>query len=244
MIEYLITAAGGNATIIQELAKMPGDPTARGRELMARWPMAEQAGFLLRHQRYFAMAGGEFCGNAVRAAAILLNNFRSGVVEFRVSGFSGIVSTQVKRRTNKRFFVTATFPNLPIKIRKTIQNNRTVSIVDLGGIVHVVIAAAVPNNIATIQTRIINDLGLADRSAVGTIWLERIKEKVSITPIVWVRDTGTLFSETACGSGAIAAAIVAGARQIIQPTGQTITVDIGAGVVRLSSVIEVVDVLK
>lgn len=45
-----------------------------------------------------------------------------------------------------------------------------------------------------------------------------------ITPYVFVKGTDSLFEETACGSGSIACALVTGFRNIIQPTGEVITV--------------------
>ena len=72
----IITAAGGNATAIDTLAAplTRAAYAARGQALVAAYAAqgVEQAGFLIRtaNAAHFEMAGGEFCGNAARAAAL------------------------------------------------------------------------------------------------------------------------------------------------------------------------------
>lgn len=45
-----------------------------------------------------------------------------------------------------------------------------------------------------------------------------------LTPFVYVQGTNSLIAETACGSGSIAISILTGTKNIIQPTGEIITV--------------------
>ena len=91
----IITAAGGNATAIDILAAplTRAAYAARGQALVATYAAqgVEQAGFLIRtaNAAHFEMAGGEFCGNAARAAALLLAP-QGGAVSFSMSGFAGI----------------------------------------------------------------------------------------------------------------------------------------------------------
>ncbi len=55
------------------------------------------------------MAGGEFCGNATRAATVLLSQVRDeNNVSFSVSGFNDVVGA-VERRSNTTFFVRLRF---------------------------------------------------------------------------------------------------------------------------------------
>jgi len=56
--------------------------------------------------------------------------------------------------------------------------------------------------------------------AFGVIY--SIKNKIE--PYVYVKETNTLFRETACGSGSIAFSILTGYKDIIQPTGEIINV--------------------
>lgn len=48
-----------------------------------------------------------------------------------------------------------------------------------------------------------------------------------LTPYVYVKDMDSLFKETACGSASIAVSLVTGENDIIQPTGEIISVEKG-----------------
>ena len=73
--------------------------------------------------------------------------------------------------------------------------------------------------------------GLLDEDAAGCIWLRREPSGPSITPFVRVRETGTTYAETACGSGTLAASVVcravygdAGELVLMQPGGEALRV--------------------
>lgn len=78
--KYIITAAGGNGTAISIIQK----PLTReeyislGKQLGNDYDScgAEQAGFLILSSNHFEMAGGEFCGNASRSAAVLFSELK------------------------------------------------------------------------------------------------------------------------------------------------------------------------
>lgn len=65
---------------------------------------------------------------------------------------------------------------------------------------------------------------------IGIILLEKNNEKLKIFPIIWVKTIDTLFYETACGSGSLAAAIYKNytenisSFEILQPSGYSINV--------------------
>ena len=68
-----------------------------------------------------------------------------------------------------------------------------------------------------------------DAKAIGVILLENVQNELKIYPIVWVKDVNTMYYETACGSGSLAAAIyknTAEEIEIIQPSGYSIKVKI------------------
>lgn len=98
--QTLITAAGGNGTAIEILdqALTRQEYESRGKALEGDFAAdgVEQAGFLIPSKRHFEMAGGEFCGNATRSAAVALYD-RCGESDpsFTVSGFTGTVSASV-----------------------------------------------------------------------------------------------------------------------------------------------------
>lgn len=78
----VITAANGNGTAIEVITSplTRTEYVSRGRILGENTERlgAEQAGFLVlsQSQSHFEMAGGEFCGNASRAAAVLFSKLR------------------------------------------------------------------------------------------------------------------------------------------------------------------------
>lgn len=245
----LITAAGGNGTAIQTLNELltRDEYATRGKVLgeeMARYG-AEQVGFLIPNYSHFEMAGGEFCGNASRAAALLLSETEGQPkVTFTVSGFEGTVNATVAKQSDELYDVRCEFPNMPTEVQQvTLDSGQQASIVDLGGIVHIIIDGEFPNEPNAYQTahrEITERFNLGEREAVGVIWFEKDQESVTIHPVVWVKAVGTFFYEESCGSGTIATSRVTGVTNIIQPTGRAIKAEITPGNVALESGMEVV----
>jgi diaminopimelate epimerase len=245
----LVTAAGGNGTAIQTL-EQPLDRSQyaqRGRVLgeeMERYG-AEQAGFLIASTSRFEMAGGEFCGNASRAAAVLFSNIaHRSKVSFTVSGFEGVVSAVVQKHSDVLYDVRCEFPGMPTEVQHVVlANGQKADIVDLGGIVHVVIEGEFPEAPEAYEEAhrsITQQFNLGDREAVGVVWFQRDQNGVQIHPVVWVKAVDTFFYEESCGSGTIAVAKVTGESQITQPTGKGIRAEITEGLVVLASEMEVV----
>jgi len=56
-----------------------------------------------------------------------------------------------------------------------------------------------------------------------------------IEPYVYVKQTNSLFKETACGSASIATNIILGINKIIQPTGESIYVENKQNKIRVSA---------
>lgn len=245
----LVTAAGGNGTAIQ-IIDQPLDRSqyaTLGKTLGEEMEQygAEQAGFLVTSTSHFEMAGGEFCGNASRAAALLFSTIEdAGRVTFTVSGFDGKVNATVAKQTDALYDVRCEFPGMPTKVEHVeLDNGTPANIVDLGGIVHVVIEDTFPSDPKDYQRahrEITQKFNLGEREAVGVIWFERIGDGVKIHPVVWVKAVDTFFYEESCGSGTIATAKVTGRIQITQPTNKTIRAVITDGLVALESEMEVV----
>ena len=246
----LITAAGGNGTAIEILdnAISRDEYIVRGKALGDDMEKdgAEQAGFLISSQMHFEMAGGEFCGNASRAAAALFSEAEGrSEVAFTVSGFEGTVNSTVAKKSDTLYNVRCEFPGMPTDVREVaLDDGREASIVDLGGIVHVVIDGGFPSEASAYQDAhraIMNQFNLSGREAVGVVWFDRLNEGgVSIHPVVWVKAVDTFFYETSCGSGTIATSRVTGMTDIIQPTGKAIKAEITPDRVILESEMEVV----
>ncbi len=247
--ETLITAAGGNGTAVRIIEdSLPrSEYETIGSDLGSRFEAlgAEQAGFLVLNDQHFEMAGGEFCGNASRAAAVLFSQaLDADDVSFTVSGFDGIVDAHVKQKDASRFSVRCTFPGMPTDVREvTLDNGTPASIVDLGGIVHVVIEAPFPADPAVYEEEhhtITEAFNLDERDAVGVVWFEQTDDTIQMHPVVWVKAINTFFYETSCGSGTIAVGRVTNIPSIVQPSGQTISAEITEDAVILTSEMEVV----
>jgi diaminopimelate epimerase len=244
---FVITAAGGNPTAIQ-LIDGPRERSwyeQEGQALMERLRRfrPEQVGFLEPNSRHFEMGGGEFCGNAARSAAVVLSIFQTcfSQFEFTMSGYNGPVQADVTVLDVDNFSVSCVFQNMEAVARPVrLHDEVDAQIVDLGGIVHVLIEGALPADYESRHRAITTELGLTERAAVGVNWIVREGDRVTLHPVVWVRAVDTFFYETACGSGSIAAAAATNVSEIVQPTGQSIGVEIGPNGVRLSSRMEVI----
>ncbi|HAZ17111.1 MAG: hypothetical protein A3H59_01335 [Candidatus Jacksonbacteria bacterium RIFCSPLOWO2_02_FULL_43_9] len=245
---YIITAAGGNATaiVVLEQPMTRAEYETRGKQVMSQTETlrVEQAGFLIPSENRFEMAGGEFCGNAARAAAILLVQQSSGTASFTMSGFAGVVEGTVQALGSNKYQVECRFSGMIATVQPVTTRDLSATMVDLGGIVHVVVDGMLPTEYEKMHKTITTDLGLADRDAVGVIWIDRSKSSVRIHPVVWVRSVDSFFYETSCGSGSIATAAVTGLDTVVQPTGEKIQVGFTNNSVTLKSEMEIVHVMQ
>lgn len=243
----LVVAAGGNGTVI-EIIDTPlnrEDYESRGKLLGDEYEIfgAEQAGFLVLADNHLEMTGGEFCANATRSAAVLLyQKYGTDNMSFTVSGFSDTVRASVNQLTDTTYFVEAVFPGMQAKTKQVkLEDGSPASIVDLGGIVHVVIEGTFPQEEAVytvLHRRIIDQFSLGDRNAVGVVWYQKLKDSITMHPVVWVRVADTFHYESSCGSGAIAVGRVTNFPSIIQPSGMTISAEIGEDDIVLRSEME------
>lgn len=223
------TIAGGNETVLQTVESRINDLGEQaGKALLYTYPNAEQAGLVDVDAKRLEMAGGEFCGNASAAAAVLLAN-KSGksTVRYSVSGFGGDVVAEVAVLDRSIYRVRTSFNDMKYKVKKFDHKGRQLGLVDMEGIVHTLIEGAFPSSsYEFIHRKLVDELNLRNREAVGVIWYEQRARKIQINPVVWVRKVDTLYYESACGSGAIAIALCTGGRKIFQPTGEYIAIDV------------------
>ena len=234
----------GNTTIL--IRDTPLVPAARARcaaEIIAPGHLeGEQAGFidLAAHVPRLDMMGGEFCVNATRAFAVEL--LREGRLAPEGEGvFSGVVSVsgmpeqlRVKVRplaVNR--FESAALLDLPVEPPLE-EVGEGIRLVRVPGIAHLVLDAhvhALPGDKTRDTAALFARYGLLAEEAAGCIWLHRDAEGWRITPYVWVRETGTTYAETACGSGTLAASVVcravhgcSGSLSFRQPGGESLAV--------------------
>lgn len=172
------------------------------------------------------MFGGEFCGNATRAAAWAINGGRNGNGMIESSGVSRPLRYEIKDGVvglEMPLFGSANF------IQKTAEGY----IIGFEGITQLVVidprAVEMPRGllIDILQT---NKYKFADQPCVGVSFYNQSREKAAFC--VWVRDVATMFDETACGSGScaigVALAVMAGRSRsvrVVQPSGEGIVVN-------------------
>ncbi|MFO7883666.1 MAG: hypothetical protein R6U68_02500 [Desulfobacteraceae bacterium] len=237
-------AAGGNPTAIcYETDCTQKDYGQLSRLIQKTCPGVEQVGFYKDDSPLprLDMAGGEFCGNAARSFACFLKEMRSDQTRFtfKISGFEPVVTAEVTQCTTTEFFSSAAFKHLTGRLKRQKLDNKTVRIVDLGGIVHVVVNEdAFPfheNSIRKDMETIRKRLNI-DCSALGLLRVREKNDQIFMKPVVWVKDINTCFYETACGSGSIAVGLVKGEDvSVIQPSGNPIDVHFRGSTLVLSS---------
>jgi len=245
-MKYLVSAAGGNTTAIQliENSQTREWYSSNGNELVNKYDSfeVEQSGFLIPKDLHFEMAGGEFCGNASRAAAVVFSLLKKeSIVDFTVSGFDGIVHSTVNKYSDNEYNVESMFNRMNILSKEVkLSNDTQAFLVDLGGIVHIVIEGELPSNYKEVHNEVTSELDLLRKSAVGVVWYTKIENKpVKIHPIIWVNEVNTFYYETSCGSASIAVAAVTGINEIEQVTGELILTEISKEFVSLKSKIKV-----
>lgn len=245
-LRFYKAVPGGNPTILILDPVPAAERAGVARTLMdAGHLQAEQVGYLDLGAApvRLDMMGGEFCGNACRAAAAVMAREGVGLRadgevlrgELSVSGAGRPVEVRVEPGgcvcwaemplppADACFGMTEPAPGM--------------GLVPLPGITHLCLDEAVhpfPADFATAAAGLRARLGL-DAEAVGCIWY-RTAPSCAIKPVVWVRSTASTHYETGCGSGSLALALWLGRRQnfpmsldVRQPSGHDVAVLIEAG---------------
>lgn len=205
---------GGNPTILL-MGSDNIDPMFRPRiaaSLMDPLHLhAEQVGFvtLSSTRPRLEMMGGEFCGNACRCVATLLamETGQDGEWAIDVSG----VDRPIKVWANTHGTATEAWSEVPVHTTPDCITEVNVGIhrVDMDGITHLLLDAErhmLPEDFEEASTWLRKEFELEDLPAVGCIWYMDDEGEHAIFPSVWVRDTGTTYLESACGSGTMALA--------------------------------------
>ena len=242
----LLTSAGGNGTVIK-VQKRPLSAIERQNQSAALLRMyeeygAEQVGYLRPSKSRLDMAGGEFCANATCVAAVMLSEYTNKTrVKFTVSGFQSEVIAKIRKVATNAYGVDIELKNMRYTIQQESWNQSRVTIVDFGGIVHMLIEGTMPTSekiYRDLLQSLLTKFKLELRDAVGLIWYRLSDGVVDIDPLVWVRAVESCFYESSCGSGSIAAAIITGANIIQQPSGGRIVIKVLGKSIRMSTRID------
>ena len=245
--EFWKVTPGGNPTILLRAEDVPAPRRAfvANAVMDAQHIGGEQVGYVqLEGIPRLDMMGGEFCLNATRAFASVLDSLglleRDGAVSHGLVEVSGVSEKVAVRVTHGEGLPVAEaclhFNSLP----EPEAVNDTLSIVRVPGITHLVQYGSAPAR-TTLEAFCANqrrELSLEAEEAVGHLWMEK-KDKnpadshtavLALEPVVWVNATATLCFESACGSGTLACALAehakSGATQfsIFQPSGTHLSV--------------------
>ena len=236
-----IVSASGNPTALVFDQLLGADRRLLHADVLLAWqdiaraqPKVEQCAFVMpaRDARAVArleMFGGEFSGNATRSAAWLVTGGRDYAGLIEASGTRYPLWFEVKDGS-----VTLEMP-LADHVRAVALTEEGL-FVSLDGMIQIVVDD--PASLGDISPRQLllrllheNKYGLADQPAVGVSFYHDSSRSAEFC--VWVRETGTILDETACGSGT-AAICVASAHAwmeatrmtVTQPSGEEITAEI------------------
>lgn len=263
MTHYTVYSASGNPTaLVWAFSQSEEKRKEINEEIMAQNSMVEQVGFLLPNacgitypgvggttiSGIFSlkMAGGEFCGNAARCAIYAYLRGEEGIIDLSVSGAERPVRGGLRTLKDGSKEVWCSIP-VPAQAAECLLPVDEGWIVRLGGIVHLVIEGGTQPGIDTnspeekkaFAFELLKKYGLNREPAAGVIWITgrkgetREQAQLSILPVVYVREINTLFCETACGTGTVAAALVYSQKNkssfrlsAVQPSGEALSVEV------------------
>lgn len=167
--QTLITAAGGNGTAIeildQALTRQEYESRGKAREWLCCWWCWAGWVFLVLGDRHFEMAGGEFCGNATRSAAdCTVRKVRKATCLSLSLGLPERWALQSSLWLRKDSSLKLPSQGMVVKTKPAkLRDGTPVSIVDLGGIVHIVIEGEFPKKTKKMYTtahrRIVDQFG-------------------------------------------------------------------------------------
>lgn len=222
-INYKIYKPSGNPTALIYIKSSKKLDKSLNDLIMQKHPFVEQVGFIDDNFNLY-MAGGERCINAIRCAGFFyMDKFSQDKVSVKNLG--------EVFKCGKDEFGIFTISNFSDKfdIKKL---NDFEYLVNLDGITHIV-------NLENLEFKSddeykkfgfekIKSLNLTNLKASGFI---NVKDEV-LKPVVFVRDINTLFYESACASGSLAASVVLNlinnktSFKLIQPSNKPLFVEI------------------
>ena len=206
-IKYVTVDPTGNITCLVLSPVATADRSRVTARLMDR---CEQVGYLLPARKpetraRLEMMGGEFCGNASMGTAAWLAredglaDQTETVISLEVSGAEGIVPCRI-RREGDTWTGTVNMP-LPKNMAETELEGKRMTAVFLPGMTHLILPESTLDKKEA--ESLLRKAALRFKSpALGLLQWDRAQE--FMTPLVYVRRSGTMVWENACGSGTTA----------------------------------------
>lgn len=204
-LKIRITNPAGNITIfVLDAVDRSEYASVAGQLLDMREFGAEQVAFVTGDDS-MDMCGLEFCGNATRAFALMQAESigMEGYGEFLsipvfVSGANGVLEAKVNPRIN--------YAEIEMPLYRSVEDfdeeGVSGSLVDLGGIVHLVLRGVEADDelFGRLKNKIME---MKNPPALGVMFCT----DEMIVPVVYVRDVDSVYYEGSCASGATAVAI-------------------------------------
>jgi len=208
---YRIYSPSGNDTaLVLAWEKDRRQRQRIAKQILARHPQVEQVGFLHKSRYQLQMAGGEFCGNALRAAGSYYLGDSSGEIKVQSSGAEHVL--RVGRQDTGEVYAQMLGAH---SIHELVQVVEQGFLVKLPGIVQVVIPLTGKqvqelflSNVKKQTREILTRQGLMAEPAAGVIFTWQQQGKWHIFPCVRVAAVDTMICERACGSGTMAVGLV------------------------------------
>lgn len=231
---YLYSPCGNDTALVEGISINEQIRKELNDKIMKIHPNVEQVGFINKDEYKLVMAGGEFCGNATRCATYYYLKGKKGKIEINVSN-----NTVVESGIDEHGKVWSEIPLCNEKnILKKIDDD--VYEININGIKYIILEKELSKNylenkknIKSNAMGIIKKYDIKDEKAIGIIFTEKIKMKIKIHPVIWVKAINTIFYETACGGGTTAVGILEAIKNnksqyidIIQPSNKIITANI------------------
>lgn len=205
-MRYTVADPAGNVTLLIESPCEPEERCGTAVMLMKAEPLSEQAGFVGPGDGEcdvsLYMSGGEFCGNAAMSAAawhcreaLKTCPGETAEVKVRVSGEERPVTVFVSPGGEDGYDCSVIMP-APLEIVM-----RPVPLVRFRGISHMILNA--PMERAAAEAAVKERCRALGADALGMMFLN--EDSGEMKPLVYVRQSETLFWENSCASGSAAA---------------------------------------
>lgn len=208
-INFIVINPLGNITALVKDSVSKNRRPVIANKIMNQFPKIEQVGFIKGNK--LEMMGGELSINATLAFGYYLSQkLKRNSLKLKTSGISNVVKFQKTKNNDSRILI-----NIP-GVKKSKING--FDFVDLKGIAYFVIDKSfVKKDCLLFFKKIKKNFG---QSIKQKAWGVVFYNKNRIHPIVYVKDTNSIVSENACGSGSLAFYLLKEVEKIIQPSGQ------------------------
>lgn len=246
-LKFLKMSPSGNVTVLVTFPYIASINTRQevSKIIMERYNDVEQVGFISYLENNIPrldMMGGEFCGNATRCLGALLVLDNPSVlkqiapdcwhVEVSVSGVPSLLDVYLALNGND-INSSVRIAMKDVKYSEKMFNGFSLSVVSMEGITHVFVDKKLCDfpelNFKNVARDFREGLQLTSEDAVGIVWFDKISDKsFSIQPVVWVKNTNSVYYETACGSATAGLAWLFGKSgrikdfDFLQPSGKII----------------------